>query len=192
VKPVSLFRPDVPLSPVASARHLGFGSTTNFFVRSHIVHHQILCFHVRDLKRIWPNLHGTTDYNIATAVIHSTLDYCNSISKFSWYNRLYDPQLFLILLFVFVTKTSKFHNITPVSQIFALADNNGSKKLRIKNKCVLSNKPIYLRNLLHDCSKQAINYRPTSTTRSISVINNSQTSYNNVPSWNFQPFNILL
>jgi hypothetical protein len=52
-------------------------------------------------KRLRPNLEQTTARNyIATALIHSKLDYCNSLFLNLAANQLDRLQLFLILLFV--------------------------------------------------------------------------------------------
>jgi hypothetical protein len=71
---------DITLSPVPHARNLGVLFDTNFSLSGHIFSITKSCFsHIRDLRRIRPILDQTTARTIATALIHSKLDYCNSV-----------------------------------------------------------------------------------------------------------------
>ena len=69
--------------------------------------------HIRDLRRIRNTLDHTTACTIATSLIHSKLDYCNSLFlnlNFQQTNRL---QLILNSTARAVTKTPKYNHITP-------------------------------------------------------------------------------
>ena len=121
-----------------------------------------------DLRRIRPFLDQTTARNIATALIHSKLDYCNSIFLNLPANQLDRLQLVLNSAARAVTKTSKFHHITPVLKSLhwlKITERINYKVLSITYKCLLSNKPSYLRNLLTVQSTST-----THSTRSCSVL----------------------
>jgi hypothetical protein len=67
------------VKPVSSARNLGviFDSRLNF--SDHISSISKSCFcHIRNLRRIRSCLDQSTATTIATSLIHSKLDYCNS------------------------------------------------------------------------------------------------------------------
>jgi hypothetical protein len=71
--------PTVTVLPVSSARNLGVLFDSNLSLSNHISYIiKSSLFHVRDLRRPRPIPDQTTARNIATALIHSTLDYCNS------------------------------------------------------------------------------------------------------------------
>jgi len=69
------------LSPVDSARNLGVISDKNLSLARHISAVSKSCFHnIRDVRgRILNTIDQTTACTIATSVIHSKIDYCNSI-----------------------------------------------------------------------------------------------------------------
>jgi hypothetical protein len=69
---------------------------------------------VGDLRRLSPFPDQTTDRNIATALIHSKLDYCNSLFLNLPANQLDRLQLVLNSAARAVTNTPKLHHITPV------------------------------------------------------------------------------
>ena len=103
------------IKPVASARNLGviiFDSNLSF--SDHISYISKTCFaHIRDLRRIRNTLDHTTACTIATSLIHSKLDYCNSLFlnlNCQQTNRL---QLILNSTARAVTKTPKYNHITP-------------------------------------------------------------------------------
>jgi hypothetical protein len=113
--PTVSFPNSVTLCPVKSARNLGviFYSTLSY--SEHISATSKSCFnHIRDLRRLRSSIDQTTACTIATALIHSKLDYCNSLLlnlPASSKNRL---QFVLNSAARAVTKTSRFHHITPV------------------------------------------------------------------------------
>ena len=71
---------NITVNVSSSARNLGF------VFDSHLSHHEQISaltkacfFHIRDLRRIRTSLNSTTAALIATSLIHSKLDYCNSL-----------------------------------------------------------------------------------------------------------------
>jgi hypothetical protein len=107
----------------------------------------------------------TTACTIATALVHSKLDYCNSLLlnlPSSSTNRL---QLVLNSAARAVTKTSKFHHITPVLKSLHWLKINQRihyKVISLTYKILLSNQPSYLRSLL--------SLQSSRSTRSSSVV----------------------
>ena len=72
---------NVTLSPVTSARNIGVIFDNNFLTFSqHISAISKSCFlNIRDLRRIRYTFNQTTACTIATSLIHSKIDYCNSL-----------------------------------------------------------------------------------------------------------------
>jgi hypothetical protein len=71
---------NVTLSPVHSARNLGVIFDSNLTFSQHISAVSKSCFyHIRDLRRIRNTIDQPTACTIATSLIHSKLDYCNSL-----------------------------------------------------------------------------------------------------------------
>ena len=107
---------DVILSPVDSARNLGVIFDSSLTFSNHISAVSKSClYHIRDLRRIRNTNDRTTACTIAiTSLVHSKLDYGNSLLlnlPFTQTNRL---QLVLNSAARAVTKTPKFHHITLV------------------------------------------------------------------------------
>ena len=122
---------------------------------------------MRDLRRLRPILDQTTARNIATALIHSELDYCNSLFLNLPAHQLDCLQLNCSKFCCYraVTNTPKFQHITPILKSvhwLKISERIHYKILSITYKCLLFDKPAYLRNLL--------TVQSTSTTRSSSVI----------------------
>ena len=68
------------LQPALTARNLGFIFNTNLKVSRQISFLSSACnYHIRDLCRISHTLDLKTASTIATSLIHSKLDYCNSL-----------------------------------------------------------------------------------------------------------------
>ena len=164
--PTLTVTPTVSVSPASSARNLGIQFDSNLSLSDHISSVTKSClFHVRDLRRLRPILDQTTARNIATALIHSKLDYCNSLFLNLPAYQLNRLQLVLNCAARAVTKSSKFCHITPILKSLhwlKISERIRYKILSITYKCLLSNKPAYLRNLL--------TVQSTSATRSSSVI----------------------
>jgi hypothetical protein len=138
---------------VKSARNLGviFDSTLTY--SEHIFAISKSCFnHIRDPRRIRNSIDQTTACSITTALVHSILDYCNSLL----FNLPSSSTNHLQFLFNSaaraVTKTSRFHHITPVFKSRHWRKINPRihyKVISLTYKILLSNQPSYLRALLH-------------------------------------------
>jgi len=106
---------NVILSPVDSARNLGVIFDKNLSLAQHISYIYKSCFHnSRDLRRIRNTIDQTTVSTIATSLIHSKIDYCNSLLLNLPATQTSRLQLVLNSAARAVTKTSKFHHITPI------------------------------------------------------------------------------
>jgi hypothetical protein len=71
---------NVTLSPVTSARNLGVIFDNNLTFSQHISAISKSCFlNIRDLRRIRSTIDQTTACTIATSLVHSKIDYCNSL-----------------------------------------------------------------------------------------------------------------
>jgi hypothetical protein len=113
--PSGSMTPTVTLSPVSSGRNLGVMFDSDLSLSDHISPIIKSClFHVRDLSRLRPILDQTTACNIATALIHSKPDYCNSLFLNLPANQLDHLQPVLNSAARAVTNTQKFHYITPI------------------------------------------------------------------------------
>src|SRR6218665_3308925 len=68
------FTSDVPV------RNLGVTFDPHLYFSNHISNLTRSCFmHIRDLHRLRPMLNFKSASNIATSIVHSKLDYCNSL-----------------------------------------------------------------------------------------------------------------
>jgi hypothetical protein len=105
----------VTLSPVDSAHNLGviFYSTLSFSEHISAISKSCL-YHIQDLRHLRNLMDQTTACTIATALVHSKLDYCNSLLLNLPSSSTNHLQLVLNSAACAVTKTSKFHHITPV------------------------------------------------------------------------------
>ena len=70
-------------------------------------------YHIRDLRRIRDTLDFTTASTIATSLVHSKLDYCNSLYFSLPAYQIDRMQLIQNCLARAVCRTSKFSHITP-------------------------------------------------------------------------------
>ena len=102
------------IEPVASARNLGVIFDSNLSFSDHISYISKTCFaHIRDLRRIRNTLDHTTACTIATSLIHSKLDYCNSLFLNFNCQQTNQPQLICNSAARAVTETPKYNHITP-------------------------------------------------------------------------------
>ena len=112
--PVICISPSVSLSPVSTARNLGVIFDSTLSMSQHISAISKSCFiHIRDLRRIRNTLDLHTSKTIATSLIHSRLDYCNSLFLNLPSSQLNRLQLILNSAARATTKTPKFHHISP-------------------------------------------------------------------------------
>ena len=149
----TLSLPDnVYVKPVSSARNLGVIFDSRLSFTDHISSVSKACYcHIRNLRRIRSSLDQSTATTIATSMIHSKLDYCNSLflnlPKFEL-NRL---QSILNSAARAITNTSKFSKITPVLKSLhwlKISQRIHFKILSITYSALQSNQPSYLRSLL--------------------------------------------
>ena len=158
--------PDTVLSPANSARNLGFIFDPHLSYHSHISTITKSCFiHIRDLRRIRPCLDYTTAANIATSLVQSKLDYCNSLYiglPKTELNRLQNIQNTLARA---VANQRRNEHITPTLQSLhwlKIPERINYKVLSITYNVLSSSKPAYLSKL--------ISLQPARSTRSSKLI----------------------
>src|SRR5664279_1562664 len=144
---------NVSITPTSTARNLGVIFDSTLSMSDHISAISKSCFsHIRDLMRIRSTLDLTTAKTIITSLIHSRLDYCNSL-----FLNLPSTELNRLQLLVLhataraITKTSKFLHITPILKSLRWLKINQRidyKILSLTYKTLQSNQPTYLYSLL--------------------------------------------
>jgi len=106
---------NVTITPTQSARNLGVIFDSTLSMSDHISSVSKSCFlSIRDLRRIRNTLDFSTARTIATSIIHSKLDYCNSLFLNLHQSQLGRLQLTLNSSARAVSKTPKFAHISPV------------------------------------------------------------------------------
>jgi len=137
------------LSPVDSACNLGVIFDKNLSFAQHISSTSKSCFlNIHDLRRIRNTIDQTTACPIATSLIHSKIDYCNSLLlnlPATQTNRL---KHVLNSAAHAVTKTPKFHHITPIFKSLhwlKINERINYKVLSLKYKSLKTGQPFYLR-----------------------------------------------
>jgi hypothetical protein len=107
---------NVILCPVTFARNLGVMFDSNLSFSAHSSAISKSCFqHIRDLRGIRNTINLSTTCTIASSLIHSKLDYCNSLLLNFPASSLKRFQFFFLNSAArAVTNTSKFSRITPV------------------------------------------------------------------------------
>ena len=157
---------NVTLSPVDSARNLGVILDKHLSYAQHISSISKSCFlSIRDLRRIRSTIDQTTASTIATSLIHSKVDYCNSLLLNLPANQTNRLQLVLNSAARAVTRTPKFHHITPILESLHWLTINQRiqfKVLSLTHKSLKTGHPSYLRSLL--------SLTPHRSTRSSSLI----------------------
>jgi hypothetical protein len=143
---------NVTLSPVDSARNLGVILDKNLTYAQHISSISKSCFlNIRDLRRIRSTIDRTTASTIATSLIHSKVDYCNSLLLNLPATQINRLQLVLNSAARAVTRTPKFHHITPILKSLHWLTINQRiqyKVLSLTYKSLKTGHPSYLRSLL--------------------------------------------
>ena len=154
------------IQPVSSARNLGIIFDSNLSFSDHISYISKSCFsHIRDLRHIRNTLDHKTACTIATSLIHSKLDYCNSLFLNISNQQLNRLQLVLNSAARAVTKTPKFHHITPHLKSLhwlKITQRIQYKILSLTYKSLQYNKPSSISDLL--------TIQPTRSTRSSAVV----------------------
>ena len=139
---------------------------SNLSFSDHISYISKSCFsHIRDLRRICSTLDRKTACTIATSLTHSKLDYCNSLYLNINSQQLNRLQLLLNSAAHAVTKTPKFHHITPHLKSLhwlKIEQHIQYKILLLTYKSLQYNKPSSISDLL--------TIQPTRSTRSSAVV----------------------
>src|SRR5664279_232307 len=186
----------VSLSAVSSARNLSVIFDATLSMYDHISAISKSCFsHIRDLRRIRNTLDLTTAKTIATSLVHSRLDYCNSLFLNLPSSQLNRLQLILNSAARAVAKHHKFHHVSPLLKSFHWLKINQRiqyKILSLTCKTLQSQQPVYLFSRLalqtktKTRSSTAVTLlRPTVTSR-LKLTNRSFTHY--APAlWNTLP-----
>jgi uncharacterized protein involved in tolerance to divalent cations len=121
--------------------------------------------HIRELPRIRPMLDFKTASTIATSIVHSKLDYCNSLFLNLESTQLNRLQLIQNSLARAVTRTPKHHHITPILKSLhwlKIPERIHFKVLSLTYNSLQCSQPRYLRDLF--------TIQPTRSTRSSSVL----------------------
>ena len=150
----SLLMPShVTIPPANSARNLGVVFDSELSMSHHISSVSKSCFlSIRDLRRIRNTLDFTTAHTIATSLIHTKLDYCNSLFLNLPKSQLGRLQLILNSSARAVSKTPKCSHISPVLKSLHWLKIEQRIEYKINSityKTLQSKKPDYLHNLLN-------------------------------------------
>jgi len=140
------------LNTTHSARNLGFIVDEHLTFSDQITDISKACYyHIRQLRCISPYLDSNTARTIATSIVHSKLDYCNSL----YYNlpksqitRLQQIQNSLARV---VVRTPKCCHITPILHSLhwlKITERNEYKLLSLTYKVLTTTQPPYLHNLI--------------------------------------------
>ena len=153
IKDCALSLPNnVTAKPVSSARNLGFIFDSHLNLSGHISSISKACYcQIRNLRRIRSSLDQSTATTIATSLIHSKLDYCNSLFLNLPQFELNRLQSILNTAARAITYTSKFSKISPILKSLhwlKISERIHYKILSITYSTLQSNQPTYLRNLL--------------------------------------------
>ena len=187
---------NVAVSPVSSARNLGVIFDSSLSLSNHISAISKSCFsHIRDLRRVRSTLDYNTAKTVATSLIHSRVDYCNSLFLNLSASELNRLQLILNSAARAVTKTPKFHHITPILRSLhwlKITERVHYKVLSLTYRTLQSQQPVYLHSLLTLQTKNSTRsssvitlQRPTNSSR-LKISNRSFSHYapvlwNNLP-----------
>src|SRR6218665_947434 len=146
----------------APVRNLGVTFDPHLSFSNHISNRS--CFmHIRDLRRIRPMLEFKTASTIATSIVHSKLDYCNSLFLSLDSTQIHRLQLIQNSLARAVNRTPRHHHITPVLKSLhwlKIPERIHFKVLSLTYNSLQSSQPTYLRELF--------TIQPTRSTRSSS------------------------
>jgi hypothetical protein len=171
-KPVLVLPDNIIVTPVTSARNLGIILDSNLSFKLHINYLSKSClYHCRDLRRIRSSLDFDTARTIATSLVQSKLDYCNSLYYNISSKQLNRLQIIQNSLARAVTRTLRFSHITPVlkSLHWLKIEQRIIYKIISLTYTVLQNdSPSYL--------IQKLKIQPSRSTRSLTVVTLQRTS----------------
>ena len=188
--------PDTSITATSSSRNLGF------IFDSHLTYHDQISalskscfFHIRDLRRIRPCLDYYTAANIATSLVHSKLDYCNSLYLNLPKNEINRLQQIQNTLARTVANAKHRDHITPILQSLhwlKIQERIHYKVISITNNLLHTSEPQYLARLLtiqpprSTRSSKYITLYPPAITSNRTVLNRSF-SYTKPRLWNALP-----
>jgi endonuclease/exonuclease/phosphatase family metal-dependent hydrolase len=158
--------PSSQAQPVHSARNLGviFDHTLSFQDQISAVCRSCY-YHLRDLRRIRHALDFKTASNIATSLVHSKLDYCNSLYLNLPSSQIRRLQLVQNAAAQIVSRTSRIHHVTPILKSLhwlKIPERIKYKTLSLTYSAIQFNQPAYLRS--------SISMQSSRSTRSSSLI----------------------
>src|SRR6218665_78928 len=135
----------------APVRNLGVTFDPHLSFSNHISNLSRSCFmHIRDLRCTRPMLDSKTASNIATSIVHSKLDYCNSLFLNLDSTQIQHLQLIQNSLAQAVTRTPRHHHITPVLKSLhwlKIPEHIHFKVLSLPYNSLQSSQSTYLRKL---------------------------------------------
>ena len=154
------------LHPVSHARNLGFIIDNNLSFDQQISALSRSCsYHLRDLRRIRPTLNFHTANIIATSLVQSKLDYCNSLYLNLPAHCINKLQVIQNNMARAITSKRKFDHISPTLHSLhwlKIKERINYKIISLTYSALQSGKPHYLRDL--------ITLQSTRSTRSGSLI----------------------
>jgi len=154
------------LQPVTHARNLGFLIDNNLSFDQQISALSRSCsYHLRDLRRIRPTLNFHTANIIATSLVQSKLDYCNSLYLNLPAHCINKLQVIQNNMARAITSKRKFDHISPTLHSLhwlKIKERINYKVISLTYSALQSGKPHYLRDL--------ITLQSTRSTRSGSLI----------------------
>ena len=188
--------PAQPILPCSSTRNLGFVIDPSLSFSQQTSKLSSSChYHICDLRRIRTSMNHMTANTIATSLVHSRLDYCNSLYYSLPTYQLHYLQLIQNALASTISRTPLHSQISPVLHSLRwlrIEQRIQYKIISITHNILHSSTPSYLYRLL--------NIQPTRSTRSsnclclvhlklTSQVKYSDRSFRNAaPSvWNKQP-----
>ena len=197
--PTLLMPSNVTIPPAIFARNLGVIFDSTLSMSHHISSVSKSCFlSIRDLRRIRNTLDFTTAKTIATSLIHSKLDYCNSLFLNLPQSQLGRLQLILNSSARAVSRTPKFCHISPVLKSLhwlKIEQRIQYKIISITYNTLQSKKPCYLNNVLNlhsnRCTRSSdvVTLQRPSVISRLKLINRSFTHHAPVL-WNDLPINL--
>jgi hypothetical protein len=143
---------DSVIKPSTSARNLGFLLDNHLSLTEQISSLSKSSFmHIRDLRRIRPFLSVKAASTIAASLVHSKLDYCNSLYVNLPKSQLHRLQLIQNALARAVVRAPKFSHVTPILRSLHWLKVNERISYKIASitfKVIQSSQPSYLNALL--------------------------------------------
>ena len=135
-----------------SARSLGFIFDEHFTFSDQITALAKTCYcHIRQLRCIRPYRDSSTACTIATSIVHTELDYCNSLYYILPKYQLSRLQQIQNSLARTVVKAPKFYHITPILRSFhwfGITQRIEYKLLSLTYKVLTTTQLSYIHNLI--------------------------------------------